>query len=269
MKRTIIIAFSLAMFLASPLWGQDNLPPLLRGVSIDQRLNTEVPLNLTFRDETGEPVALSNYFRGKPVVLVLAYYRCPRLCTEVLNGLLDSLKGIPLNAGDQFNVVVVSFDARESSALAAAKKQSYVESYGRPGTAGGWHFLTGEQDSIDRLTDAVGFHYAYDPKSDQFAHASGIMVLTPQGKIARYFYGIKYSARDLRLGLVEAADNKIGSPVDRLLLFCFHYDPATGKYTATVMNLVRLGGVLTLLTLGLFFIAMWRRERRKISVTVG
>src|SRR5439155_15535640 len=173
------------------------------------------------------------------------------------------------DVGDQFDVVVVSFDPRETPELAAARKSHYVESYGRPGASAGWHFLTGTQPAIDQLTEAVGFHYAYDAKSDQFAHASGIIILTPQGKIARYFYGIQYSPRDLHLGLVEASERKIGSPVDELLLLCFHYDPETGKYTATVMSLVRLAGVATVLLLGTFFALLWRRERRKTRGTLA
>ncbi|HEV3202824.1 MAG TPA: SCO family protein [Gemmataceae bacterium] len=242
----------------------ESLPPLVRGVRFEQRLNESVPLDLTFLEETGEQVRLTDYFAGKPVILVLAYYRCPRLCTQVLNGLLESLKNLQeLEAGKEFQVVAVSFDPRESSELAAAKKKAYVENYGRPSAGAGWHFLTGPQQSIDRLTEAVGFHYAYDPASDQFAHASGIVVLTPQRKIARYFYGIQFPPRDLRLGLVEAAENKIGSPVDQLLLLCFHYDPATGKYTVTALNFVRLAGGIFVLALGLFFVVLWRREKRQ------
>jgi protein SCO1/2 len=264
MRVAIWLAFVAVILTASAVRAEDGLPPLLRGVRIDQRLGERVPLDLVFRDEAGHPVQLGDYFHDKPVILVLAYYRCPRLCTQVLNGLLDSLNGLPaFDVGDKFDVLTVSFDPRETPELARAKKQAYVESYGRPGAAEGWHFLTGEQASIERLTEAVGFYYEYDPRTDQFAHASGIMVLTPKGEIARYFYGINYPPRDLRLALVEASGNKIGSPVDQLLLFCFHYDPATGKYTATVMNLVRVTGILTVLTLGAVFAITWQRERRK------
>jgi protein SCO1/2 len=265
MTRATLVAFIAELLLAGPVQAQDSLPPLLRGVRIEQRLYEQVPLDLGFRDEGGQSIRLGDLFWDQPVILVLAYYRCPRLCTEVLNGLLESLRALPLNAGEKFNVVVVSFDPRETPELANAKRMNYVESYGRPGAEHGWHFLTGDQTAIDRLTKAVGFYYAYDPKSDQFAHASGIMVLTPQGKIARCFFGIKFSPRDLRLGLVEASEGKIGSPVDQLLLFCFHYDPASGQYAPAVLNLVRLAGVLTLLALGLFLFVMWRRERRKTT----
>jgi protein SCO1/2 len=242
----------------------DALPPLLHGVNIEQHLGQQTPLDLQFRDEAGHAVRLSRYFGAKPVILVLAYYRCPRLCTEVLNGLEHGLEGIAsLDIGRNFNVLTISFDPRETPELASAKKVVYVEKYGRPGAAGGWHFLTGDQTSIKQLTEAVGFHYNYDPRSDQFAHASGIMVLTPDGKLARYFYGIQYSPRDLRLGLVEASSGKIGSPVDQLLLFCFHYDPTTGQYTPAIMNFVRLAGAATLAALGAFLLKMWRSERRK------
>ncbi len=246
---------------------QDALPPNLRDVGLDQRLDEQVPLDLEFRDESNKPVQLGDYFDGKPVILVLAYYRCPMLCTQVLNALVDSLRGISFDAGDQFQVVVVSFDARERFALAAAKKGSYVGSYGRPGTANGWHFLTGQQSAIDELTQAVGFRYAFDKEHDQFAHASGIVVLTPKGKIARYFFGIDYPPRDLRLTLVEASNGKIGSPVDKLLLLCYHYDPSAGKYTAQIMSILRLGGVLTLAALGFFFARAWYRGRQKQPLT--
>ncbi|HJT78896.1 MAG TPA: SCO family protein [Gemmataceae bacterium] len=239
------------------------LPPSLRGVGFDQRLNAQVPPDLTFRDEAGQCVRLGDYFGSRPVILVLAYYRCPMLCTEVLNNLVRALLDIPLDAGKDFDVLVVSFDPREKPDLAAAKKKMYLERYGRPGAAAGWHFLTSEQEPITRLTRAVGFRYTYDAKHDQFAHASGVLVLTPQGKISRYFYDIRYAARDLRLGLVEASANKIGSPVDQVLLFCFHYDPAEGRYGPTILNLVRAGGVLTVLGLGLFAGLLWRRELRR------
>ena len=241
----------------------DSLPPILRQAVLEQRLDEQVPLDLVFRDETGRTVRLAEFFDGKPVILVLAYFRCPMLCTQVLNGLVDSLRGVPFDIGDQFRVLTVSFDAREGPELAAAKKASYVESYGRSGAAEGWHFLTGDQASIAALTQAVGFHFVYDEDKDQFAHASGIMVLTPSGKISRYFYGIRYAPGDLRLALVEASGNKIGSRVDQVLLFCFHYDPNTGKYTPSVMNLVRLIGTLTLTILVSFLLRAWIRDARR------
>lgn len=272
MKRSVMLVFLFMMAVPGWLRAEDRLPPALRDVGLDQRLNEQVPLDVAFNDEAGQTIQLGDFFDGKPVILVLAYYRCPMLCTQVLNGLVDSLRGIPFSVGDQFQVVTVSFDAREQPALAAAKKASYVESYGRPGAAAGWHFLTGGQESIDRLTRAVGFRYGYDAQQDQFAHASGIVVLTPQGRIARYFYGIQYPSRDLRLALVEASESKIGSPVDQVLLRCFQYDAATGKYTLAIMKLVRLGGLLTLLIVGTYLGRGWYRDwriRRKPLATGG
>jgi protein SCO1 len=242
---------------------QTALPAALRDVVIEQKLNAQVPPDLVFRDESGRSIKLGDYFGSKPIILALVYYDCPMLCTQVLNGLVGSLKALSLDAGEQFLVLTVSFDPRETPDLAAAKKESYMGRYSRPGAAGGWHFLTGPESSIEALTQAVGFRYRYDDEKGQFAHASGIMVLTPQGKISRYFYGIEYSPRDLRLGLVEASNNQIGSPVDQLLLFCYHYDPATGKYGAVVMNFVRLGGAATVLTLGAILILFLRRDARR------
>jgi protein SCO1/2 len=238
---------------------------MLRDVGFDQKLDAQVPLGLTFTDEAGRAVRLGDYFDGKPVILVLAYYRCPMLCTEVLNGLVRALLDVPLDIGKDFHVVTVSFDPREKHELAAAKKKTYLERYGRPGAEAGWHFLTGDEEPIRRLTEAVGFRYVYDERNDQFAHASGILVLTPAGKVSRYFYDVRYSPRDLRLGLVEASANRIGSPVDQVLLFCFHYDPAEGRYGPTIMNFVRLGGVLIVLAIGLFVAYLWWQERRKAN----
>jgi len=236
------------------------------GVSFDQRLNEQVPLDLTFTDSTGKTVQLKDYFGDKPVILSLAYYDCPMLCTLVLNGLVRTLRTLAFSVGKEFNVVTVSFDAREKSILAAEKKKTYLDAYRRPEAEEGWSFLTGDEDSIRRLTSAVGFQFVYDEKSQQFAHASGIVVLTPQGKISRYFYGIEYAPRDVRLGLVEAAEGKIGSAIDQVLLLCFHYDPAGGKYSFAVMRGVQLTGLLTLLILGSYIFTQMRRERRKAHV---
>jgi protein SCO1/2 len=244
-----------------------QLPASLQGVNFEQRLTEPVPLDLEFRDEANHTVRLADYVHDKPVILVLAYYRCPMLCTEVLNGLVRALLDIPFDAGKEFQVVTVSFDPREKPELAAAKKKTYLERYGRPGAEAGFHFLTGEEDAIRRLTQTVGFHYRYDPRNDQFAHPSGIVILTPSGTISRYFFDIKFAPRDLRLSLVEASANRIGSPVDQILLFCFHYDPAEGKYGLFIMNFVRLGGVLTLLAVGTFLTVMWRKERRHANMT--
>jgi protein SCO1 len=240
-------------------------PELLKDVGIDQKLNESIPLGLTFRDETGKQVALSNYFGRGPVILTLVYYNCPMLCTQVLNALNRSLKEIPMDVGKQFSVVTVSIDPTESHLLASAKHELYTGIYGRPGGADGWHFLTGDESNIKQLAAAVGFRYAYDADSKQFAHASGIFVLTPQGKLSRYFYGIQYPVRDLRLGLVEASAGKIGSPVDQLLLFCYHYDPQTGKYGLLISRIVRAAGALTALAIGFLILILRRGEHYSLT----
>ncbi len=227
-----------------------KLPAALQGVGIDQKLDQQVPLNLTFRDEAGRPLPLATYFHGKPVLLALVYYRCPMLCTQILNGVISSLKAVSFNPGRDFEVVSVSFDPKDTPETAAAKKENYLRRYNRPNTANGFHFLTGDETNIKALTDAVGFHYRYDPITQQFAHASGIMILTPDGRLSRYFYGVDFAPRDVRLGLVEASANKIGTPVDAALLFCFHYDPTTGKYGAFAVNLLRATGAGFLLICG-------------------
>jgi protein SCO1/2 len=240
----------------------NGLPKALNGVGIDQKLNEQLPLDLQLTDENGKSVKLGDYFGKKPVVLSLVYYQCPMLCNQILNGMVTAFKVMAFKPGEEFEVVTVSFDPRETAALAAAKKNTYVNylpEARRAGAAAGWHFLTGDEASIKRLTDAVGFHYHWDEATNQFAHASAIYLTTPEGKVARYFYGVEYAPRDLRLGLIEAADNKIGTPVDQLLLYCFHYDPATGKYGARVMNMMRVGGVATLLGVVVMLFAMRRR----------
>ncbi len=238
-------------------------PQILKDVGIDQNLNQQIPLDLTFRDETGKTVQLGQYFGKKPVVLSLVYFGCPMLCTMVEDGLLQSLKKVSFDVGDQYNVLTVSFDPHDTPEIAAAKKALYVGLYGRPGAADGWHFLTGDPDSIQRLTKAVGFHYAYDSGSGQFAHATAIMVLTPQGKLARYFYGIQYPPGGIRLALVEAAQEKIGSPVDAVLLFCCAYNPATGKYGLLISRLLMIAGMLTVLTIATLIFMLSRAGTRK------
>jgi protein SCO1/2 len=210
---------------------------------------------------------LSEFFKGKPVVLSLVYYSCPMLCTQVLNGELGAFRQVSFNIGEQYEVVTVSFDPKETPELAAAKKQTYVKGYNRAGGEAGWHFLTGDEANIKRLTEAVGFRYAWDEQTKQFAHASGIMLLTPQGKIARYFYGIEYRPGDLRLGLVEASQDKIGTPVDALMLYCYHYDPATGKYGAVVMNIMRLAGVVTVFLIAGMLLVLRRRSAKLTKLT--
>lgn len=244
---------------------QNGLPPMLQDVGIEQKLDHQVPLNLSFKDEHGADVKLQKYFTGKPVILTLVYYECPMLCTEVLNGMVKAMKVMQLSAGKDYDIVTISFNPRETSGLAYDKKQVYLESYNRPGAEQAWHFLTGNEDSIHRVTSAVGFKYKYDPAQDQFAHAAAIFVLTPDGRLSRYLYGVEFSARDLRLALVEASEGKIGSPIDQALLFCFHYDPSAGKYSAAVLNFVRLGGILTVLSISIFIVSMRRKEKREQS----
>ncbi|HEV8523881.1 MAG TPA: SCO family protein [Terriglobales bacterium] len=254
---------------AKPAPVEDTRPPLLRQVGIDQRLNQQLPLDVVFRNESGQRVPLRTYFGRRPVILTLVYYECPMLCNQVLNGLVSALRVLKFDAGREFDIVTVSFNPRETPALAAEKKQNYLARYKRPTAVEGWHFLTGEPEAIDALTRAVGFRYAYDPATKQFAHASAILVLTPDGRIARYFYGIEYAPKDLRLGLVEASQGKVGNLVDQVLLYCFHYDPATGKYGAIAMNIMRIGAVLTVLLLGGFMTVMWRRDARAKPVAGG
>ncbi|MBI3768326.1 MAG: SCO family protein [Deltaproteobacteria bacterium] len=238
----------------------DTRPPALREVAIEQRLDAQVPLDLAFRDESGAPVNLGQYFGTRPVILSLVYYQCPMLCTLVLNGLVRALRVLSFDPGREFEIVTVSFNPRETPELAATKKATYLGEYDRPGAAAGWHFLTGDADAIERLARAVGFHYTYVPEEQQFAHAAAIMVLTQDGRVARYFFGVEYSPRDLRFGLIDAAEHKIGTAVDHLLLYCYRYDPATGKYGAIAMNLVRAGGLVTVLALVGFVLMMRRHE---------
>ena len=241
----------------------DNKPVVLNDVTIEQRLNEQVPLNLNFRDETGKAVRLGEYINDKPVILSLVYYECPMLCNLILNGLIKSLNALSFDIGDEFEIVTVSFDPAETPALAAEQKKGYLKQYGRDGAEQGWHFLTGNEKEIKELTQAVGFNYVYNPETDEYAHAGGIMVLTPKGKLSQYFYGIEYSTKDIRFALIESSANKIGSPVDQILLYCFHYDPTTGKYGVAIMNIVRLAGIVTLALLGGFMLIMFRRDRRK------
>jgi protein SCO1/2 len=239
----------------------DARPAVLSDVGFDQKLGEALPLDLLFLDEQGRRVRLGDYFGSKPVVLSLVYYECPMLCTLTLNGLSSALAVLTFEVGREFEVVTVSFEPKETPKLAAAKKAAYLRRYGRPGTSEGWHFLTGDAAAIKALTTAVGFRYAWDDVTRQYAHPAGVLVLTPQGRIARYLFGIEYAPRDLRLALVEAAEARIGTPVDDLILYCYQYDPKRGRYGATVMGLVRLGGVLTLAALGAFLLVSLRRER--------
>jgi protein SCO1/2 len=240
-----------------------QMPAELQGVGFEQRLGEALPLDARFTDESGSAVTLGQYFDERPVILALVYYECPMLCGLVLNGMASSLKAVELTPGEDFEIVVLSIDPGETPAMAMEAKTSTVERYGKLETAKGWHFLTGDEDEIRRVADAAGFTYRYDARTDLYVHAGGLLLATADGRAARYFYGVEYPPRDVRLGLVEASDNRIGSPVDRVLLFCFQYDPSTGKYSAAVLNLIRAGGFLTLLVLGVLIGRMILRERRQ------
>jgi protein SCO1/2 len=255
---------AVATFGLSTLVSSQPLDPSVGAdIGIVQHLNQQVPLDLTFRDDTGKKVQLADLMNnGRPVILSLVYYECPMLCTQVLNGLLRSMRVMSFDVGTEFDVITVSIDPGETSALARAKKNEYVGRYRREGAAAGWHFLTGEADQIERLAETVGFRYEYDEETDMYVHASGVMLLTPEGRLARYFYGIEYSPKDMRLGLVEASENRIGSPVDQVLLLCFQYDPTTGKYGLVIMNSIRLAGGATVVLLVLLIVGMIRRDRR-------
>ncbi len=244
----------------------NGLPQQLQAVGIEQKLNEQVPLDAVFKDENGKEIKLGEYFgKGKPVILALVYFECPMLCNEVLNGLTGSLKGVSFDAGKDFDVVAISFDARENSLpeLAKNKKAGYLSRYERKNTENGWHFLTGTQSEIDKVTQAVGFNYKFDAATNQFAHAGGIMMLTPEGRLSRYFYGIDYQPRDLKFGLIDSSESKIGNPAEQLYLYCFHYDPATGNYGLAVLRVMRLAAIATILGIvGMVFV-FWRRNKKK------
>jgi protein SCO1/2 len=238
-------------------------PEWLRQVGLEQRVQEFIPLDLQFWDETGTPVLLRDYFGSKPVILTLVYYDCPNLCTLVLDGLVRTLRALSLTVGKDFHVLTVSINPHDSPALAMERQAHYLRSYGREGAADGWHFLSGQSEAIQGLTQAVGFRYTYNPADEQFAHAAAIMVLTPQGQLARYFYGVEYAPRDVRLGLVEAAGSKIGSPIDQFLLLCYRYDPQNGTYSLIILRTLRLAGIVTMVVLGTGVGVMVHRERRK------
>lgn len=265
MKRALpIVVVCSALGWAQPAGTtyQPGKPSILNEVGIDQKLNGQIPLDLTFRDEHGQTVKLGQYFGEKPVVLAMVYYECPMLCNMVLNGMLRAFRTLSFDAGKQFEVVTVSFNPSEKPVLARAKQASYMDKYRRPGAE--WHFLTGDEPNIQKLAQAVGFRYKWDPVQQQFAHASGIMVATPDGRLARYFYGIEYPPNSLRLAIVEASNRQIGTPVDAILLYCFHYDPATGRYSLLISNVVKIIGSATALGLfGLIGFFVWRERHPK------
>jgi protein SCO1/2 len=240
----------------------EPLPTELEGVGITEHLDARVPLDTTFDDETGKQVTLGSYFvKDRPVILTLNYFTCPMLCTLILNGMTDAMKEIPWTPGRQFEIVTVSFDPTETPTLARLKKKSYLEAYGRPDAAAGWHFLTGEEESIRALTDAVGFKYRWDDTEKQFAHAAAIFILTPDGHISRYLYGVQFEPKDLRLALLEASSGKIGSPMDQVLMYCYHYDASSGRYSIAAQQIMKIGGILTVLVLAGWLIGFWLRER--------
>ena len=241
--------------------GTNSKLAILDQIGIEQRLNQQVPLDLVFSDESGQPVELRQYFGSKPVILALVYYQCPMLCSEVQNHLVGALNGIVrFNIGRDFNVITVSFDPRDTPESAAANKKSYLSRYRRPGAEQGWHFLTGRQDQIEALASAVGFRYKWDPENKQFAHGTGIMLLTPDGRLAQYYYGVEYFPRDIQMGLIEASQGKIGNLADKVLLYCYHYDPRQGRYGAAIFNILRVSALATLLLLGGFILVMVRRD---------
>ncbi len=241
-----------------------HLPPQLQGVGIDQRLNAQVPLDTMFHDETGASVTLRKYFDGKAVIIAPVYYTCPMLCTQILKGLVSGLKPLALRPGKDYNVVAISFDPSNTPQDAAAKRNMYARRYwGRNGGHKGFHFLVGSPQSIHAVMSAIGFRYRWDPKIKMFAHASGVMVVTPEGRISRYFYGVEYEPKDLKLGLIESSHNRIGSLADEILLFCCKYDPTTGKYTLTVLSILWWAGILTLIAMGTGFFLLWRGDLRK------
>jgi protein SCO1/2 len=267
----LIAAPALAQMTGAPTAGYkrepgmtaSTVPAPLREIGFDQNLDQLVPLDVSLVDETGRAVRLGDYFGKRPVVLVFAYYDCPMLCTQVINGLMSALGVLSLDPGKDFEIVTVSFDARDTPATATAKKAVYLNRYKRPGAAAAWHFLTGTPASIATLTKAAGFRYVWDDQTKQFAHPTGVIVLTPDGRLARYLFGIEYGPRDLRLALVEASAGKVGTPVDALLLYCYHYDPMTGRYGVAIMRTIRVAGAATVFALGTFIALMLRNEKRR------
>jgi protein SCO1/2 len=262
----VCLAVAGALSLATPLAAQqDNRPVLARGVTIEQKLNSPVPLDLVFRDEANREMPLRAYFGDKPVVLALVYYNCPNLCSLTLTEMVRGLHRLSFEPGRDYEVVVVSFDPSETPQLAGEKKSNYGKLFGRASFYSGWHFLTGSQDSISRLASAVGFKYRWDEPTHQFVHAGGIMIATPDGKLSRYFYGVRYAPADLRLALVEASQGRIGTPVDDLLLYCFHYDAVQGRYSLAIFNVLKIAAALTLLGIAALLFFLIRREKKPVA----
>ncbi len=264
MKLGLFIVCALPMLADGSTDASDrtDLPASLRGIGIEQKLNAPVPLDTEFRDETGASVPLRTYFGTRPVLLAPVYYTCPMLCSQILTGLVAGLRPLSLKPGRDFEIVAISINPSETPADSSSKRDQYSRRYSSKAGPQGWHFLTGSEQSIRTVMDAIGFHYRWDPKIQMFVHASGVMVLSPLGRVSRYFYGVEYEPKDLKLGLIEASNNTIGSPVDQILLFCYHYDPATGKYGATVINLLRFTAILALMTFATALFLLWRRDVR-------
>ncbi len=270
-NRTGVTVCSVFMLLSMVVFAIDtHAEPrldLLKRVGIDQHLNAQISPDLIFHDEAGRDVRLGDYFGHRPMILSLVYYGCPQLCTTVLNELSVSLNVLPTSVGEQFDILTISFDPAETPSLAAKKKAEYLRTYRRPMGPQGWHFLTGDAAAIRQLTQTVGFRYLPDPLfPGQFIHAGGLVILTPSGKVSRYFFGINYAPKDLRLALAEAKEEKAGTLSDAILLFCFHYDPYSGKYTLAILNFLKAGAVLTLLGLGTFWVRSIRSERQRNSI---
>lgn len=238
-------------------------PPVLKDVGIDQLLSNQVPLDLEFKDETGKTVKLADYFKDKPVVLSLVYYDCPQLCNLTLNGLMNVLKTLPMKPGKEFVSLVVSFDPKEQPQLASEKRNTYLQKLADPDASAGWHFLTGDEAAIQALTKSVGFRYVWDPVSKQYAHTSALIVLTPEGKVSRYFYGFEYPPRDVRFGLLDASGGKIGSLADQVILYCYQYDPVRGTYGLVLMRLTRIFAVITIITLVALILFLRHKTKQK------
>jgi protein SCO1/2 len=271
--RCVVVLFIVMGVVVPPRVAQahDAVPPgtdILKLVGFDQHINQKIPAGLTFRDENDQPVKLEQYLGKRPIILALSYFECTTLCPLVREGLIDALRPLSFSVGDQFDVVLVSINPKENAATAQSIKQQTVTDYGRAGSEQGWHFLRGDDSAIDKLADAIGFRFAYDGQDAQYAHPSGIVLVTPEGKVSRYFFGIEYASQDVRLGLVETAKNKIGTPIDQLLLLCLHYDPAVGKYDLLIMNVVRLAGLLTIALMSTLIFVLWRKDTQR-TISVG
>lgn len=269
MRQRLVVTLCLlvaAWVLAAPAYAEPPMPTIINSLGVDQRLDAQVPLDLVFRDENWRSIQLGDLLDGRPILLTLNYYNCKNICSTELDDMLGKLGNVSFGVGTEYKIVTVSINHRETPQLAAQTKRGYLRRYPRPGIETGWTFLTGDEDAIKRLTDAVGYRYAYDPATGDYAHPAALVILTPKGRISRYLYAPVYTATDLRLSLVEAANNKIGSVIDQVLLFCYRYDPTVGQYSVAILNLVRLGGIATMLGLGAFLFMMIRRDIKRETI---